>query len=74
MESLDKFITVFIDGILVYSKSEEEHQEHLRLVLQNLPDCGLYSKLSKCEFLMKQVSFLCHVILEGGISMDPSKI
>jgi hypothetical protein len=62
MEYLDKFIIVFIDGILVYSKSEEEHEEHLRLVSQKLQDHRLYVKISKCEFWMKQVSFLSYVI------------
>jgi hypothetical protein len=70
MEYLDKFIVVFIDDILVYSRSEEEH---LRLILQKLREHRLYAKLSKCKFWIKQVSFLGHVILKGGISMDPSK-
>jgi hypothetical protein len=74
MEYLDKFVIVFIDGILVYSNSEEEHEEHLRPVLQKLRDHRIYVKLSKCEFWMKQVSFLSHVILEEGISVDSSKI
>jgi hypothetical protein len=65
---------VFIDDILVYSRSEEEHEEHLRLVLQKLREHRLYAKLSKCEFWMKQVAFLRHVISMGGISVDPSKI
>jgi hypothetical protein len=65
---------VFIDDILVYSRSEEEHEEHLRLVLQKLREHRLYAKLSKCEFWMKQVAFLGHVISMGGISVDPSKI
>jgi hypothetical protein len=63
MEYLDKFIIVFIDGILVYSKSEE-HKEYLRLVSQKLQDPRLYVKISKCEYWMKQVSFLIYVILE----------
>jgi hypothetical protein len=71
MEYLDKFIMVFIDDILVYSRSEEEH---LRVVLQKLRDHRLYDKLSKCEFWLKQVAFLGHIVLKGGISMDPSKI
>jgi hypothetical protein len=58
MDYLDKYVVVFIDGMLVYSKSEEEHEEHLRLVLQKLQDPRLYVKISKCEFWMKQVSFL----------------
>jgi hypothetical protein len=70
MEYLDKFIVVFIDGMLVYSKSEEEH---LRLVSQNLPDPRLYVKISKCVFWMKQVSFLSYVILEEGIFVGSSR-
>jgi hypothetical protein len=65
---------VFIDDILVYSRSEEEHEGHLRLVLQKLREHRLYAKLSKCEFWMKQVAFLGHVISKGGISVDPSKV
>jgi hypothetical protein len=68
---LDKFAIVFIDDILVYSRNEEEY---IHLVLQKLQDHRLYAKLSKCEFWIEQVSFLCYVISEGGISMDPSKI
>jgi hypothetical protein len=74
MEYLDKFIVVFIDDILVYSRNEEEHEGHLRLVLQKLRDHKLYVKLSKCEFWLKQVAFLGHVISKGGISVDPSKV
>jgi hypothetical protein len=74
MEYLDKFVVVFIDDILVYSKSEEEHEEHLRLALQELRENRLYAKLSKCEFWMKQVAFLGHVISKRGISMNPSKV
>jgi hypothetical protein len=74
MEYLDKFVVVFIDDILVYSTSEEEHEEHLRLTLQKLRENRLYAKLSKCEFWMKQVAFLGHVISKGGISVDPSNV
>jgi hypothetical protein len=74
MEYLDKFVVVFIDDILVYSRSEEEYKEHHRLVLQKLQDHKLYAKLSKCEFWLKQVAFLGHVISKGGISVDPSKV
>jgi hypothetical protein len=74
MEYLDKFIMVFIDDILVYSRSEEECEGHLRLALQKLRAHTLYAKLSKCEFWLKQVAFLGHIILKGGISVDPSKI
>jgi hypothetical protein len=70
IEYLDKFIVVFIDGMLVYSKSEEEH---LHLVSQKLPDPRLYVKISKCEFWMKQVSFLSYIILEEGIFVGSSR-
>ena len=59
---LDKFVVVFIDDILVYSKTEQEHAEHLRLVLQALRERKLYAKLSKCEFWMAEVKFLRHVV------------
>jgi hypothetical protein len=74
MEYLVKFIMVFIDDILVYSRIEEEHEDHLCLVLQKLRDHKLYAKLSKCEFWPKQASFLCHIVSKGGISVDPSKV
>ncbi|WVZ64089.1 hypothetical protein U9M48_013658 [Paspalum notatum var. saurae] len=74
MEYLDKFVVVFIDDILIYSKTEEEHEEHLRLVLQKLRDHKLYAKLSKCEFWLDQVPFLGHIVSKGGIMVDPSKI
>jgi hypothetical protein len=68
MEYLDKFVVVFIDDILIYSSSEEENEEHLRLVLQKLRDRRLYVKRSKCEFWLKQVAFLGHIVSKGGIS------
>jgi hypothetical protein len=74
MEYLNKFVVVFIDDILVYSRSKEEHEGHLHLVLQKLRDHKLYGKLSKCEFWLKQVAILGYVILKGGISMDPSMV
>jgi hypothetical protein len=74
MEYLDNFVVVFIDDILIFSMSEEEHDEHLRLVLQKLRENQLYAKLSKCEFWLKEVSFLGHIISEGGISVHPSKV
>jgi hypothetical protein len=74
MEYLDKFVVVFIDDILVYSRNEEEHEEHLRLVLQKLRDNQLYAKLNKCEFWLEEVSFLGHVITKGGIAVDPGKV
>ena len=71
---LDKFVIVFIDDILVYSGSLEEHAEHLRTVLQILRERQLYSKFSKCQFWLDKVAFLGHVISEKGISVDPQKI
>jgi hypothetical protein len=74
MEYLDKFMVVFIDDILIFSKNEEEHNEHLCLLLQKLKENQLYAKLNKCEFWLKEVSFLGHIISEGGIFIDPSKV
>jgi hypothetical protein len=74
MEYLDKFVVVFINDILIFSKYEEEHDEHLRLVLQKLGENQLYAKLNECEFWLKEVSFLGHIISKGGISVDPSKV
>ena len=74
MEFLDKFVVVFIDNILVFSKNKEEHAEHLRLVLQKLREHKLYAKRSKCEFWLREVSFLGHVVSNGGIAVDPSKV
>jgi hypothetical protein len=74
IEYLDKFVVVFIDDILVYSRSEEEHEEHLRLAFQKLREHKLCAKLSKCEFWMKQFAFSGYVISKGGISMGPSKV
>ncbi len=74
MEYRIKFVVVEIDDIFVYSKDEEEHEEHHHLVLQKLHDHRLYAKFSKCEFWLKQIAFLGHVISKGGISMDPSKV
>ncbi|KAL0560668.1 hypothetical protein IC582_001078 [Cucumis melo] len=73
-EFLDTFVIVFIDDILIYSKTETEHEEHLRMVLQTLRDNKLYAKFSKCEFWLKQVSFLGHVVSKDGVSVDPAKI
>jgi hypothetical protein len=74
MDYLDRFIVVFIDDILIYSKSESDHEEHLRLVLQKLRDNQLYVKYSKCEFWIGEVPFLGHIISNGGISIDPAKV
>jgi hypothetical protein len=73
-EFLDQFVVVFIDNILIYSKSQEEHEEHLRIVLQKLRDEKLYVKFSKCEFWLENISFLGHVISKEGITVDPRKI
>ncbi|KAL0537623.1 hypothetical protein IC582_026606 [Cucumis melo] len=73
-EFLDTFVIVFIDDILIYSKTEAEHEKHLRMVLQTLRDNKLYAKFSKCEFWLKQVSFLGHVVSKAGVSVDPAKI
>ena len=74
MDFLDKFVVVFIDDILIYSKNEEEHAQHLRMVLQRLREHKLYAKLSKCEFWMREVAFLGHVVSEEGVKVDPQKI
>ncbi|KAL5537990.1 hypothetical protein UlMin_046171 [Ulmus minor] len=70
-EFLDRFVIVFIDDILVYSKSAEEHKEHLRLILQTLRDHQLFAKFKKCEFWLNQVAFLGHVISKDGVAVDP---
>jgi hypothetical protein len=67
-------VVVFIDDILVYSKSEEEHAEHLRVVLTHLRDHQLYAKFSKCEFWLKEVQFLGHVMSAEGVAVDPGKV
>jgi hypothetical protein len=71
---LDKFVIVFIDDILIYSRSKKEHEQHLRTILQLLRDEKLYAKFSKCEFWLRQVQFLGHVVNEEGINVDPAKI
>jgi transposase InsO family protein len=71
---LEKFVIVYLDDILIYSKSEAEHLEHIRLVLQTLREHKLYAKLSKCEFGKPTLLFLGHIIGEDGISMDPDKL
>lgn len=71
---LDKFVVVFVDDILIYSKSREDHEKHLSIVLQTLRDNKLYAKFEKCDFWKDEVKFLCHVVSKDGISVDPSKV
>jgi hypothetical protein len=73
-EYLDKFVQVFIDDILIYSRTTEEHDEHLRLVLQCLREHKLYGKLSKCSFYQSRIHYLGHVISGEGIAVDPAKV
>jgi hypothetical protein len=74
MPYLDKFVIVFIDDMLIYSKEKEEHAKHLRIALQILREHQLYAKFSKCEFWLDQVEFLGHVISKEGIAVNPSKV
>ncbi|WVZ84383.1 hypothetical protein U9M48_031421 [Paspalum notatum var. saurae] len=74
MSELDKFAVVFIDDILVYSKNEKEHKEHLRIVLSRLREHKLYAKFSKCAFWLKEVAFLGHILSAKGVAVDPSKV
>jgi hypothetical protein len=74
MEYLDKFVVVFIDDILIFSKIEEEHEKHLRLVLEKPRSNKLYTKFRKCEFGLTEVTFLGHVISVGGVSIDLGKV
>jgi hypothetical protein len=73
-EFLDQFVIIYIDDILIFSKNEEEHKEHVRLVLQKLCEMGLYAKLEKCMFHQLQVEFLGYIISGNDISMDPCKV
>ena len=71
---LDKFVVVFIDDIMIYSKSYEEHENHLRMILSVLREKKLYAKLSKCEFWLPEVKFLGHVISHQGVAVDSNKV
>ena len=68
---LDQFVMVFVDDILIYSKSEKDHKGHLRIILQTLREHQLYAKFNKCEFWLTEVRFLGHVVLALGVSVDP---
>jgi hypothetical protein len=74
MPELDKFVVVFIDDILVYSRNEDEHTMHLHIVLQRLRDHHLYAKFSKCDFWLREIKFLGHTISQDGIAVDPEKV
>jgi hypothetical protein len=74
MPKLDKFVVLFIDDILIYSKNEEEHARHLRIVLTRLREHQLYAKFSKCAFWLEEIQFLGHVLSAKGIAVDPSKV
>jgi hypothetical protein len=74
MPELDKFVVVFIDNILIYSKNEEEHAKHLLIVLTCLREHQLYAKFSRCTFLLEEIQFLGHVLSTKGIAVDPSKV
>ena len=71
---LDQFVIVFVDDILVYSIDRKAHEEHLRIVLQALRGRQLYAKFNKCEFLLKQVKFLGHVVSADGVRVNPQKV
>ena len=68
------FVIVFLDDIIIYSKNEEEHDEHMRLTLQLIREHKLYAKLSKCDFYKDRIQYVGHIISEEGISVDPEKI
>jgi hypothetical protein len=74
MPELDKFVVVFIDDILIYSKNEEEHAQHIQIVLTCLREHQLYAKFSKCTFWLEEIQFLGHVLSANGIVVDPSKV
>src|SRR3954467_14234473 len=74
MEYLDKFVVVYLDDILIYPKNEEEHVEHLRLILAKLREHKLYAKYSKCEFWLPEVTYLGHMISKDGIAVTPERI
>jgi hypothetical protein len=74
MEELDVFVVIFIDDILIYSKTRDDHAHHIHIVLQKLWKHRLYAKFSKCEFWLEKISFLGHILSKDGIAVDPSKV
>jgi hypothetical protein len=74
MPELDKFVVVFIDDILIYSKNKEEHARHLQIILTRLREHQLYAKFSKCAFWLEEIQFLGHVLSAKGIAVDPNKV
>jgi hypothetical protein len=74
MTELNKFVVVFVDDILICSKNEKEHANHLRIFLQHLRDHKFYAMFSKCEFWLSSVKFLGHTISKDGISVGPSNV
>jgi hypothetical protein len=74
MPKFDKFVVVFIDDILIYSKNEEEHAQHLRILLTCLREHQLYAKFNKCAFWLEEIQFLGHILSSKGIAVDPSKV
>jgi hypothetical protein len=74
IEELDKFVVVCIDDILIYSKSVEEHEQHLRVVLEKLRAHKLYAKFSKCEFWLEKIAFLGHILTAEGVAVDLEKV
>ena len=74
MDELDKFVVIFIDDILIYSKSVQEHEQHLRVVFEKLRANKLYAKFSKCEFWLEKVAFLGHILTTEGVAVDPEKV
>jgi hypothetical protein len=74
MEELDIFVVSFIDDILIYSKTRDDHARHIHIVLQKLWKHRLYAKFSKCEFWLEKVSFLGHILSKDGVAINPSKV